>query len=324
MKTTTAERWYRFGWNDARGGAVGNAPKNATHRKYYRQGFRDYPSKNKYKKNPEWEINELILYAENTQSLHNQYRYIMRNLSRKYKKGIYDQKKAAVLWKHWIDEAVKSYNVEILGGRRSLVQNVFTVADRKKAAVLMEAQERGDVASGEYLFLDNPKGKRKMAKKKRSAKQLANDKRLGRMAKARAKKKRALVDPTKRKMTAAARRKRAAKPLRYNPHRKIRAPGAKRRITKRPSLKKSHLWFAFVCDNGGKKVHYAYITDSRSANVGITPQRGAAAIFQTKTRATNVANILSRLWKTKQAGVAPIGTSAAKIKAACIAEAGKA
>lgn len=143
------------------------------------------------------------------------------------------------------------------------------------------------------------KGNPKMArKKKRSAKQLANDKRLGRMAKVRAK--------TRRKKTG---RKRTVGRKKTTRKKNVHA------TRKRTASKKSHLWFAFVCDD--KKVHYAYISDSRSANVGITPTRSAAAIFQTKARATNVANILSRLWKTKQAGVCNINTSAAKIKAAC-------
>ena len=143
----------------------------------------------------------------------------------------------------------------------------------------------------------NPKRKRKVAKKRRTAKQIAATRKL-------------VAFNKKRRATGRkkyTRTKRATKKTRRNPQ--------KARPGLRVSRKKSHLWFAFVCDD--KKVQYAYISDSRSANVGITSQRGAAAIFQTKTRAKNVADILSRLWKTKQAGVASINTSAAKIKAAC-------
>ncbi len=254
------------------------------------------------KKNPEWEINELILYAENTEPLYNQYRYIMRNLSRKYKKGIYDQKKAAILWKHWIDEAVKSYNVEILGGRRSLVQNVFTVADRKKAAVLMEAQERGDVASGEFLVIDNPKGKRKMAKKKRSAKQLANDRRLGRMAKARAKKKR------------GGRRKKVAK-RKVTKRRVVRKRNVVRRgVPKTIAKKKSGLWLLFKCN--GRTIQFFFVS---AAPNNWTGDKGKAILFKTKEQAAKVGRHYAKKagYKRYSIGVAPSNLATQTILADC-------
>jgi hypothetical protein len=107
------------------------------------------------KKNPEIEIRELILYAENSEPLSNQFYSILKNLERKHKRGIYDPVLAAKLWKYWIDEAVKGYNAEVLGGGRSLVQNVFTIQDRKDAAIVVERQWRDDVIRG-----DNPIRKR--------------------------------------------------------------------------------------------------------------------------------------------------------------------
>lgn len=72
--------------------------------------------------------------------------------------------------------------------------------------------------------------KEKIRKKKRSAKQLANDKRLGRMAKKRA---------------AAARKK--------NPKKKTAKRKAKRKANPKKRTK-SHLWLIFRCR--GKTVHY--------------------------------------------------------------------
>lgn len=104
------------------------------------------------KKNPEIEIRELILFAENHEPLSNQFYSILKNLEKKAKKGTYDPVLATKLWKYWIDNAVKEYNFEFLTRKRSLVQNVFSVQDRKDAAVQVEAQWRDDVFRG-----DNPK-----------------------------------------------------------------------------------------------------------------------------------------------------------------------
>ncbi len=246
------------------------------------------PGQKGYKKNPESEIHELILWAENTESLNNQFYSIIKNLEKKAKKGNYNPVLAAKLWKYWIDEAVKSYNKEILGGGNSLRQNVFTVQDRKDAAIQVEQQWRDDIFRG-----DNPiKGKRKMAKKKRSAKQLANDKRLGRMAKARAKAKR-----------GGARKK------------VVRRKVARKTNPKRTALKKSHLWIAFICSN--KTVSFAYITDTVAARVGVTTNKASSVLFRTKKRAHDVAKLLAKHWPNHIAGVADADSTAAQIKAAC-------
>jgi len=120
------------------------------------------------KKNPEIEIHELILWAENSPRLSNQFISIMKNLSRKHKKGNYDSVLAAKLWKYWVDESVKDYNKEVLGGGYSLRQNVFTIQDRKDAAIELESQWRDDVRGGEYLTLSNPSQRKKITRKKNS------------------------------------------------------------------------------------------------------------------------------------------------------------
>ena len=123
------------------------------------KGFAPGRQINPRKKNPETEIRELILFSENSPSLHNQYVSIMKNLSRKKKRGVYDPVLAAKLWKYWIDEGVKQYNKEVLGGGYSLKQSVFTMQDRKQAAIEMEDQEQEGVFSMEYLELKNPRKK---------------------------------------------------------------------------------------------------------------------------------------------------------------------
>ena len=240
------------------------------------------------KNNPEIEVRELILFAENSPTLHNQFVSIMKNLSRKQKKGNYDPVLAAKLWKYWIDESVKQYNKEILGGGYSLRQSVFSIADRKQAAIEMEEQERDEIISLEYL--NNP-GKRKMAKKKRSAKQLANDKRLGRMAKARAKAKR-----------GGARKKTARKKV------------AKRKVNpKRTSLKKSHLWIGFKCK--GNDVRFL---TARSGKFGWTLTKGDAILFNTKSHARDntmrAARAVSPSWAV---GIADRNETAATIRNDC-------
>ena len=226
------------------------------------------------KKNPEHEIRELILFSENSPSLHNQYTAIMKNLSRKKKRGVYDPVLAAKLWKYWIDEGVKQYNKEILGGGHSLKQNVFTMADRKQAAIEMEDQEQEDVFSLEYL--KNPKRRKTMRKKKRSAKQLANDRRLGRMAKARAAKKR------------GGRRK---KVVRKKTRRKVsRRANPKRKVAKRSALKKSHLWIVFRCKRAtygtGVSIAWLGVTKSGTFKFG---GKSSAMLFQVKSVAVSTA-----------------------------------
>jgi len=59
------------------------------------------------------EARELALYAENDGDLYRQSAEpVMRNLSKKFKKGVYDHELAAKLWKYHADRAAKSYGKE--------------------------------------------------------------------------------------------------------------------------------------------------------------------------------------------------------------------
>ena len=140
-----------------------------------------------------------------------------------------------------------------------------------------------------------------MRKKKRSAKQLANDRRLGRMAKARAKKKR------------GGQRKKVA---RKNPHRRAASKGRiQTAITKakRMHRAKSHLWLIFACK--GKIVQWMQLTASAKYFFG--SDKGKAIRFPTKSEALKIAKGLkgTRGW---QLGVISDDISATQIAAHCI------
>ena len=146
-----------------------------------------------------------------------------------------------------------------------------------------------------------------MRKKKRSAKQLANDRRLGRMAKARAKKKR------------GGRRKKTVR--KKNTHRKVarkRNVHATRRKRSKVSAR-SHLWNIFKCY--GKSVRFLGLTTAGKLQWTI---RDAAVIWKSKERAAKIAKKVStkRGMANYHIGVSSREMSASQIAASC--NAGKA
>lgn len=149
---------------------------------------------------------------------------------------------------------------------------------------------------------ENPKrkGTKTMARKKpRTAKQRAATKKMLAANRARL-----------RKKTKTARRKTRGRKVR----RKVRRNPQKAR----PGLKaRKKLYVAFVCWPKGK-VNYAYIADTRAARVGISSNKGQSVLFQTKTRAHNVAKLLAKIWPGARAGVANADATAAEIRAACL------
>ena len=161
----------------------------------------------------------------------------------------------------------------------------------------------------------NPKGRKTMRKKKRSAKQLANDKRLGRMAKARAKAKRGgrrkitkKKTTRKKKTTGYGRLKRSAKPLKYNPKptfRKSKGSGV---------YPKLRVFNIFKCY--GKSVRFLGLTTAGKLQWTI---RDASISWRSQKKAAGVARKLAK--KSGMAkydvGVAASGTSSSKIAAHC-------
>lgn len=135
-------------------------------------------------------------------------------------------------------------------------------------------------------------------KKKRSAKQLANDKRLGRAAKKRAGAKKL---PRKKKTTSrkVAKRKGTRAVRKSNPKRSA----------------KSHLWIVFRCQ--GKSVKFL------GYSVGGSPSwvsdRGKALIMKSKDQAKRYAEGLANMrgQDKYQLGAVSEDTTTAQIRAAC-------
>ena len=87
---------------------------------------------------------ELINYAENDGQLYRQSAVpIMKNLTKKYKKDIYDSNMAQKLWKYHADRAAKKYAKENGG--------TFSVSVRKEVAQQMERDWHSEMKSGNFM-----------------------------------------------------------------------------------------------------------------------------------------------------------------------------
>jgi len=164
------------------------------------------------------------------------------------------------------------------------------------------AKARIKFISGLALNRVKREGNPKMArKKKRTAKQLANDRRLGRMAKARAKKKRG-KKKTKKRMSIAKRGKMLRRT--FNP--------------KRTALKKSHLWIVFKCR--GKTVQYFTLSGT---TFNWTGSKAKAILLKTKEHATRIANKMAKKpgMRKYDIGVAPDNMTSAQIVSQCMGKA---
>jgi len=131
--------------------------------------------------------------------------------------------------------------------------------------------------------------KKKRGAVTRSAKQLANDKRLGRMAK-----KRAAAKRTGRKAT--------------------RKKNPKRATSGRAASKKSHLWIVFRAKANGTGVGFLSIAITNGKLNFVVP-KGQAILFKEKKRAKGAA---SRGWKQSTGyvyGIADANTTSAQIGA---------
>jgi len=153
---------------------------------------------------------------------------------------------------------------------------------------------------------ENPKRKKTMRKKKRSAKQLANDKRLGRMAKARAKAKRGIG--RKRKLKVGRTRLTVKQ---ANPHSRFQKKLASKART---VSARSHLWNIFKCY--GKSVRFLGLTTAGKLQWTI---RDAAIIWKSKERAAKIAKKVStkRGMSNYDIGVSSREMSAAQIATGC-------
>lgn len=80
------------------------------------------------------QVRELELFANNEGSIYNRKCAIIKNLTRKVERKIYNPKLAQTLWAYWVDEAAKLYDKEF----GSPGAKCFSVADRQEVARLVE------------------------------------------------------------------------------------------------------------------------------------------------------------------------------------------
>lgn len=95
------------------------------------------------------EARELVLYAENDYQLYSQSAVpIMKNLTRKHKKGVYDPELAVKLWKYHADRAAKKYGKEH-GNDDGF--KIFSPADRREAAKYFEEYWTEELEAGNAM-----------------------------------------------------------------------------------------------------------------------------------------------------------------------------
>lgn len=93
---------------------------------------------------------ELVIFIDNDGDLYRQQGAPIReNLSKKYRKGIYDHAQAVKLWKYLADTGAKKYAQEFASP--SEWNRMFTVADRKAAAQEMADMWRDEMELGNFM-----------------------------------------------------------------------------------------------------------------------------------------------------------------------------
>ena len=110
----------------------------------------DKAAKEKVKEDESDEARELILYGENDGNLYRQRTVpIIKNLSKKFAKGVYDSELAKKLWMYWATDAAKRYAREHSTGDDW--NRIFSVAVRKEVAEYMEDYWRQELEAGNAM-----------------------------------------------------------------------------------------------------------------------------------------------------------------------------
>ena len=92
----------------------------------------------------DYEVTELVLYAENDRDLWMRRRpEFMKNALKKMNAGKYELSKAVKLWRYYADEVAKKYAKEFPGSR-------FSPAVRNKAAAVFARNFENEVRAGEH------------------------------------------------------------------------------------------------------------------------------------------------------------------------------
>jgi hypothetical protein len=93
---------------------------------------------------------ELELFAENDDDLYQRSAVpIMKNLSKKFKKGTYDPELGVKLWKYHADRAAKAYSEQHSTGDDW--KTMFTPRDRMEMAKSMEDSWRSEMEAGNFM-----------------------------------------------------------------------------------------------------------------------------------------------------------------------------
>ena len=97
---------------------------------------------------------ELELFTENEQSFYNQmYLPIIKNLTKKKNKGVYDSELAVKAFMHLVDEAAKKY-VREFGATGERVRDVFNRATREQVAREFRDKFESEYENQSYDFME--------------------------------------------------------------------------------------------------------------------------------------------------------------------------
>ena len=96
-------------------------------------------------------MRELELYSESNGDLYRQsYVPIAKNLSKKFKKGVYDSELAKKLWKYHADRAAQKYGMENAGGAKDGLR-MFSPDTRRAVAASLEDSWKSEMEAGNFM-----------------------------------------------------------------------------------------------------------------------------------------------------------------------------
>ncbi len=96
--------------------------------------------------NADWVRQELVIWIDNNENLYNnKTRDFWGNLKRKLAKGVYDPKKAEVLFKYLADRSAKDYD------QKNKLKNTFTPNDRRAVAKLLREDFEDEMKYTGYM-----------------------------------------------------------------------------------------------------------------------------------------------------------------------------
>ena len=253
--------------------------------------------KRKRRKNPKAEVDELVLYIDNTgpgttypPMAAGIYPARERYIKMMIRGGVTGQQATNAL-RNLAHKGAKAYS-QAFGSGPYKWQEIFTDSDIDSAANDLASIWRDEIRDRRN---ENPKRRKKVArKKKRSAAQIAATKKLVAWGK---------------KHRGRKKRKTTVRKKRRNPVRKTR----KTSVRKKSTTGISSLWFVFACK--GKSVKFLKWPTERKLSTHWTRDKNQAGLFRNKSFAQKAARRYSHTaW---QIGSAGFNTTKAQIIAAC-------